>query len=68
MIVSITEIMWGSSELMSVKCLTKGLAHSKGFNTCYCLHCSAVLGETELKTVVAAVVLCHDPVVFSFVE
>ena len=48
MIMSITEITWGSNELMSVTCFKESLVSSKGFSTCHCVHCCAVLGETEL--------------------
>lgn len=48
MIMSITEITWGSNELMSVACFKESLVSSKGFSTCHCVHCCAVLGETEL--------------------
>lgn len=65
MIMSITEITWESNELMSVTCFKKSLVCSKGFNTCHCVHCWAVLGETELEIFAAAVVLCYgDSLVF----
>lgn len=56
---SITENTWGSNELTSTTCLKKSLVHSKGFNTCHCVHGCAVLGETELEIFAAAVVLCY---------
>lgn len=50
---SITEIIWGSNDLMHVKCLTRALAYSKVLP--YMLTviiASAVLGETEFKIIV----------------
>lgn len=39
---SITEITWGSNELMIVTCFKESLVDSKGFSTCHCaLLCSA---------------------------
>lgn len=51
--VFIIEIMWGSNDLMQVKGLTKGLAHSKVLEYMLTIIiASAVLGESEFKIIV----------------
>lgn len=49
----IIEIMWSSNDLMQVKGLTKGLAHSKVLEYMLTIIiASAVLGESEFKIIV----------------